>query len=76
MTNRVFVASGVMRRRDILEIMCGIYSADDKEQAASAHVRWMMECKPGWSLHNDPTIFEVPNEFILEAAAKIQKGLN
>ena len=68
MTNRVFVASGVMRRRDILEIMCGIYSADDKEQAASAHV--------GWSLHNDPTIFEVPNEFILEAAAKIQKGLN
>lgn len=73
---KVFVATGVMQAKNTFELMTGIYSCGEPSQAIEAHIKWMAECKPGWMLHETPSTFQVPNEFILEAADNIRKGMN
>lgn len=74
--SKLFVVSGIMRRGERFEVLCGIYQADAEEQAQRAHVYYMERTKPNWEVHESPVVFQVPDEFVLQAAANLKKGIN
>lgn len=55
--SKLFVVSGIMRRGESFEVLCGIYQADEDEQAQRAHVFYMERTKPHWRVHENPVVF-------------------
>lgn len=70
---RLYVISGVMKNHSHFEVMPGILLALNEDEARGAHVRWMMDQRPGYTV-DSVAVYPLPDELALQAVREIKRA--